>query len=48
MEGRVEVGVNGIWGIICDDNWSLNSVIVICKMFGFFNVSVVFGDFSFG
>lgn len=47
-EGRVEVGVNGIWGTICDDNWSLNSATVICKMLGLSDASAAPGDSSFG
>lgn len=35
-EGWVEIFVNGVWGIVCDDFWSIEDVYVVCCMLGFF------------
>ncbi|XP_077992416.1 lysyl oxidase homolog 3A-like [Glandiceps talaboti] len=33
-EGRVEIAVNGVWGTICDDYFSINTAKVICNELG--------------
>ncbi|XP_052826276.1 deleted in malignant brain tumors 1 protein [Octopus bimaculoides] len=45
--GRVEVFFNGEWGTICDDNWSNNNALVICRMLGYSN-AVAYSKAHFG
>ncbi|XP_058789027.1 uncharacterized protein LOC131662991 [Phymastichus coffea] len=48
MEGRVEIRHHGIWGTICDDDFSEVNAKVICRSLGYDGHAVVKKDGYFG
>ena len=35
FSGRVEIYRNGVWGTVCDKNWSITNTQVVCKQLGY-------------
>ena len=35
MEGRVEMCINGQWGIVCDSGWGNREAAVVCRQLGY-------------
>ena len=48
QEGIPEVCINGVWGSICDDGWSLVDGLVFCRQLGYDNIGTATISNKFG
>lgn len=48
MQGRVEVRHHGIWGTVCDDDFTNATATVICRSLGYGGIAVAKKDGYFG
>ena len=46
-EGRVEYCVGGLWGTVCNYNWGVADVIVVCRQLGLNTIGKAIVIFSF-
>lgn len=41
-EGRVEMCYNGLWGSICQNDWSINEAHVVCNQLGYQGKQIIY------
>ena len=44
LRGRVEVCINGRWGIICDHHWTQQEASVVCSHLGYSPYGIVYSS----
>lgn len=47
-DGRVELGIGGVWRGVCSAGWDLRDATVVCRMLGLPPASVAQGEVVFG
>lgn len=47
-DGRVELGIGGVWRGVCSFQWDIRDATVVCKMLGLPPASVAQGEAVFG
>ncbi|XP_078356152.1 uncharacterized protein LOC144640962 [Oculina patagonica] len=47
-DGRVELGIGGVWRGVCSNKWDIRDATVVCKMLGLPPASVAQGEAVFG
>lgn len=49
-EGRLEIEINGTWGVVCDHGWNDLNAQVVCNQLGFYGNATTgyYGEFGSG
>ena len=43
-EGRVEICLYGLWGIVCDSLWTVQEAKIVCKQLGYLYTGIYLSD----
>ena len=47
-QGQVEIGIDGVWGGVCQTGWDIQDATVICKQLGYVYALAATYDNTFG